>query len=276
MARYAMVINLKTCIRCYSCVVGCLRENTVRRTTLDVDGQQVPYYIECDGLAKVSRTRITKFIAGSYPNVKAVTFFEQCQHCENAPCVKVCPTGASYKTDDGTVLVDPEKCIKCKYCISACPYGARTFPEDGKHLNGYALSGKYGTHFEIPDKCSFCYHRNSGNGPWEPACVELCPTGSRIFGDLDDPNSEVRKLVDSGVAIQYMPEYGTGPKIYYILPENVKPEPKTRDTTAIEIEDSLKPLKKLALVGAGAVGLAALANGIISAKKEETKEEGIE
>jgi tetrathionate reductase subunit B len=243
---------------------------------MKIDDQEIPYFKEHLSVVKYARTRAIRTEFGKYPDVRVLTFFSQCNHCIDAPCVEVCPTGASYKTDDGVVLVDADKCIKCKYCISACPYGVRKFPVEAEDLSGnLPKENKYGLKLEIPDKCSFCYHRKDGDGTWTPACVENCPVGARVFGDLDDPNSEISKLIQTANAVQYKPEFGTNPKIYYILPSgaaNALP-PKTADVTVTEYQNALKPLKKLALAAAGVVGAAVIANAAISSMKEKKKEE---
>lgn len=182
MARYGMVIDLKTCIGCGACVAACSEENSLQL------GVEVPLG---------ARTHIEKIELGKFPNTRWIFYHSICRHCEDAPCVSVCPTGASYKTEDGIVLVDHEKCIGCKYCMVACPYNAR-------YIN---------VELRTPDKCTFCVHRVKEG--LEPACVAACPTHSRMFGDLDDPNSEVAKLVFSG-AVPAGAEHGTKPKVYYI------------------------------------------------------------
>jgi tetrathionate reductase subunit B len=182
--RYAMVIDYRTCIGCGACVAACTEENSI------ATGKNIPL---------ASRTKVGNIEIGEYPNTRWIFTHSICRHCENPPCVTVCPTGASFKTEDGVVLVDHNKCIGCKYCIVACPYGARYLNEEMKG----------------PDKCTFCHHRVEAG--LLPACVEACPTKSRVFGDLDDPNSKVSKLVAEG-AIPAGAEYGTKPKVYIIPP----------------------------------------------------------
>jgi len=226
-------------------------------------------------IVKYARTRPRKQEVGKYPNAQTIMFFEQCYHCDNAPCVKVCPTGASYKAEDGAVLVDADKCIKCKYCISACPYGARKFPTEVEEFQGETLADqKYALKPTIPDKCTFCYHRKSGNEPWTPACVENCPTGSRIFGDLDDPNSEISKAVSELNAVQYHPEFGTKPNVYYVVPTGkleALPE-KEADLTPVELHEGVETIKKLAVYGAAATAAVVVANAV--KEKVKGKEEG--
>jgi tetrathionate reductase subunit B len=194
MARYGMVIDLNKCVGCGACVMACITEN--RR-------EQALKAIE-EGLQALEnfkkRTYITTHILGTYPNVGIVYMHMICQHCENPPCVSVCPTGASYKTRDGIVLVDKAKCIGCEYCVQACPYGARFWDP----------------YIRAIDKCTFCVHRLAKGQ--EPACVSTCPTGARVFGDLDDPGSEVSRLVASGAAVALKKEEGTSPKVFYVFP----------------------------------------------------------
>jgi len=177
--RWAMFIDVSKCYGCMACVVACAAENNVP--------------------IGVFRTWVERHVL---PSGSIVFVPKQCNHCDNPPCVKPCPTGATYKNKDGLVLVDPEKCIGCGACIVSCPYGARYF----NPLTGAA------------DKCTFCSHRiYTGR---LPACVEACPTRARVFGDLNDPNSEIRKLVDKIPAKVLKPETGAKPEIYYFaLPE---------------------------------------------------------
>ncbi len=155
MTTYAMSIDLTTCVACDACVVACKDEN------------QVP-----DGFA---RDWTEEYLTGDYPNLKVELYSSRCQHCENAPCVAACPTEASY-IKDGLVLIDKEKCVECTHCIAACPYGARY------HKLGSPI-----------DKCTFCDHRIGTEK--STACVEICPTKSLVFGDLDDPTSELSILL---------------------------------------------------------------------------------
>lgn len=181
MARYGMVIDLEKCLGCGACVTACIEEN------------DVPYET---GL----RTRIERVVTGKFPNVSTMYMHRICQHCENPQCVSVCPTGASYVNKDGVVLLDYEICIGCKYCMVACPYLARYIHPE-RHT---------------PDKCTFCEHRLKVGKL--PVCVETCPSNARIFGDLDDPNSEVSRILAENKAVPIGAEYGTRPKVFYIRP----------------------------------------------------------
>ncbi|BDG26891.1 4Fe-4S ferredoxin [Thermus thermophilus] len=178
MPRYAMAIDLSLCVGCAACAVACKMEN------------EVP--------PGVFNLWIREREIGTYPDLVVEFRPEQCLHCENPPCVPVCPTGASYQTQEGLVLVDPKKCIACGACIAACPYDARYL-----HPSGYV------------SKCTFCAHRIEQGRL--PACVETCPTFCRTFGDLDDPESPVsRALKEAGRVDVLRPELGTKPKLFYL------------------------------------------------------------
>lgn len=123
----------------------------------------------------------------------------QCQHCDNPPCVSVCPTGASYKRPDGIVAINAQKCIGCKYCILSCPYNVRVISEAGGFVH----------------KCSFCATLIEKNQL--PACTSTCPTSVRVFGDLNDPNSEITKLIATKKTILIGKDLNTKPSIYYII-----------------------------------------------------------
>ncbi len=181
MVRYGMVIDLRTCIGCFSCITACSQENTRAL------GAEVKLG---------ARTDITPLEVGKQPSTALIFYHKICRHCDDPPCVHVCPTGASYRTEEGVVLIDYDLCIGCKYCIVACPFNAR-----------YVHEG-----LGAPDKCTFCYHRVKQG--LEPACVEACPTFSRIFGDLDDPESEVSKLAVSGIPVGSW--HNTEPMVFYI------------------------------------------------------------
>jgi len=179
MARYGMVIDTKKCVGCQDCVLACKTEN------------ELP-----DGYARCWIATETK---GKFPNINMEIRTERCNHCTNSPCVSSCPTGAShYHEPGGVVLVTHDKCIGCKACIASCPYGARYV-----HPDGYV------------SKCTFCLHRVEKGE--KPACASVCPTYCITFGDFDDPNSEVSKLLNSRKHHSLLPEAGTKPNIYYLI-----------------------------------------------------------
>jgi len=203
MARLGMVFDLKACIGCSACVVACKQENSLPNG--------------------VFFTRILSYEYGNYPNVKRVYIPTICNQCENPPCQKVCPSGATYTRADGIVMVNGEKCIGCSSCVVACPYDMRTLVEEatlnaGLFGNGYITPFEaqgYGRH--IPGaviKCDFCSQRVDAG--MHPACVATCPTNARIFGDLDDPNSLPSVLIRKREGRQPLPEKNTKPKVYYV------------------------------------------------------------
>lgn len=176
--QYGMVIDARSCLNCKACVVACKAEN----------GVPLGY----------SRNWVREAISGKYPELKTRMEPGQCNHCTDAPCVEVCPTGASHFADGGTVQITREECIGCQLCMEACPYGARYFDEEAEKV----------------DKCSFCMHRVVEGR--EPACVETCPTKVRVFGDLNDPESAVARKLANRKTVVLKPEAGTKPNIHYI------------------------------------------------------------
>jgi Fe-S-cluster-containing dehydrogenase component len=196
---FAMVIDLNTCVGCNACMAACAIEN------------QTPVW------ENKWRTYVHDMEIGTDTDdqVRRRFFPRLCNHCDNPPCMSVCPTGATYKLDNGIVLVDDELCMGCRACAMACPYDARydvnyDDVEQGKTFYGTLY---YRTRPSV-DKCSFCAHRVMRG--LKPACVETCVGSSRMFGDLNDPNDDVAKLVKSGVAKPLMHHLGTRPNVYYI------------------------------------------------------------
>lgn len=212
MARWGMVIDLFRCIGCYGCQMSCKAENATPPGVT---------------LARVEISEV-----GTYPNVTRINLPLLCMHCNEPPCEDVCPTKATQKREDGIVFVDETKCIGCKYCMIACPYGARYFVEEEKGYFGdqgltpFEEIG-YQRHTKgVVMKCDFCRPRidaglAQGLTPGidreaTPACVINCMAKARYFGDLDDPNSEVAQLVARGQGFQLKPEQGTDPNVYYL------------------------------------------------------------
>ncbi|NAY90055.1 MAG: 4Fe-4S dicluster domain-containing protein [Desulfurococcales archaeon] len=190
--RYAMVIDLSKCVGCNACVEACKIEHGT--------GFGVKY------------TRIEEVELGSFPDVKKAYVPLQCMHCEDPECLKVCATGATYKAEGGAVLIDQDKCSGCKYCMVACPYGARFFYEDKARPKDLLRMDSEEERKGAVEKCDLCIDRLRVGR--EPACVEVCPTRARIFGDADDEKSEVHELISSGRAKALKPEHK--PSIYYI------------------------------------------------------------
>ncbi len=212
--RLGLVIDLDTCVGCHACAVACKEWNTGGYHAPLTDRN--PYQAGADG---VWLNRIHSFEAG---DARTVNFPKSCLHCEDAACVTVCPTGASYKREeDGIVLVDEDLCIGCKLCSWACPYGAREFDTDQG----------------VMKKCTLCidriYNENLEEIDRQPACVITCPTSARHFGDLADPESEVSKLVKERGGYDLMAEMGYKPTNKYLPPRKpVKAPQATMDEPA--------------------------------------------
>lgn len=202
MTHYGMLIDASTCCGCNACAFACKYQNATPSGM---------YW------CKVIRTE-----KGKYPNVRQVVLPISCQHCENAPCVRACPTGASHYDENGNVQVDYDKCIGCRNCMAACPYEARSFnwSDEGDHpyYEGFDQTpyeqARAGEHPRgVVEKCVLCHGRTAEGK--EPSCVQTCITKSRWFGDLDDPDSEISKKIRELDARPLMPEHGTKPSVYY-------------------------------------------------------------
>jgi molybdopterin-containing oxidoreductase family iron-sulfur binding subunit len=249
-----MVIDLDKCTGCQACTTACAMENN---RLPGENWQDVLFYHE-----------------GMYPNVKLHWFPRPCMHCENPSCVHVCPTKATYKVPDGGfVLMDWNKCIGCKYCMIACPYGVR-FWMDEKPLVAPDLhqvfpgdaNRTWNPPYKMPDayedpshgigiqpagvvsKCTFCYHKVS-RAPkgvpdldedvpelkeYVPACVRVCPPKARYFGDLDNPRSRVNKLIADKGGVRLKEETGNKPQVYYLTGGSVGVVPGGRSTKPIQ------------------------------------------
>jgi Fe-S-cluster-containing dehydrogenase component len=207
--KLGLVIDLDTCVGCHACAVNCKEWNTSGPAGPLTDF--TPYGAEPDG---VWFNRIHSFEAGEGAEGRTVHFPKSCLHCEDAPCVTVCPTGASFKREeDGIVLVDPDKCIGCKLCSWACPYGAREYDHDQG----------------VMKKCTLCvdriYNLDVPESERVPACVSTCPSSARHFGDLGDPDSDVSRLVAARGGFALMPEQGCRPVNRYLPPRNARAAP---------------------------------------------------
>ncbi|KON81561.1 4Fe-4S dicluster domain-containing protein [Azoarcus sp. PA01] len=180
---WAMLVDARKCIGCQACTVSCIQENAVPEGSFRT----------------VVSTYSVKLTDADQP---AGTYMlpRLCNHCDAPPCVPVCPVGATFKRDDGIVVVDGDRCVGCAYCVQACPFDARFI----NHETNKA------------DKCTFCAHRVDAG--LLPACVETCVGGARIFGDLNDPDGELRQRLDAAQAdVKVLkPEQGTEPRVFYI------------------------------------------------------------
>ena len=200
MTQLALVIDLNVCVGCQACVTSCKSWNTSGSAGSLADFR--PYDEDPAG---TFFNRVQTFEVGEFPNTETVHFPKSCLHCEDPPCVPVCPTGASYKRkEDGIVLVDYDKCIGCGYCAWACPYGVRELDEKRQEMT----------------KCTLCVDRiySDALAPEDrrPACVMACPTSARLFGDVHDPDSEVSTAIRERGGYQLMPEWGTAPSNHYL------------------------------------------------------------
>ena len=176
--RYAMVIDTRRCVGCMDCVAACKNENRVPQG--------------------YCRDWIVQEVTGEFPNLHLEIRSERCNHCEYPACVLNCPTGAIHQEEGMVVLVDRLKCTGCKSCTAACPYNV----------------GFINPETHTSDKCTFCYHRLKEGEL--PVCVSTCPTHCMHFGDLDDPDSEVSRLLKDRQWKVLHPEAGTRPKVYYL------------------------------------------------------------
>lgn len=206
--RWVMVIDLERCTGCNSCQLACQAHN--------------------DTAPGVSWNRM---IPVGEVNGEPVLTPVPCMHCENPPCVGVCPVQATYQRPDGIVMMDYDRCIGCRYCQLSCPYGARSFNWEAFTGENTAVPEWGEPEVErrpkgVVEKCTFCFHRidrgleqglTPGVDPQAtPACVAACPVGARIFGDLNDPESEVSQVLQQHQAVQLRRELGTGPRVYYL------------------------------------------------------------
>ncbi|MDH4142168.1 MAG: 4Fe-4S dicluster domain-containing protein [Chloroflexota bacterium] len=213
--RWGFVVDTDSCVGCGMCVVACKAENGVPE-----DPEYSRTWVErhittADGTVRVDSPEggIDGFEPGDPPTmvdgspvVDARFVPRLCMQCENSPCTAVCPVGATYRTPDGVILIDEERCIGCGYCVVACPYGAR-----------YIVPAAEDTPRGVPgvaDKCTFCYHRITAGLP--PACVEACPVGARRYGDLDDPTSPVSVVMAEQPTTVLKEELGTKPRVHYV------------------------------------------------------------
>lgn len=224
-ALWGMVIDLDTCTACQGCVVACRQENNI-----PVAGPEAM----AKGWA-INWMDIVPVTEGSYPDLKMQFLPQPCNHCDNPPCTKVCPVGATYRTDEGIVAQIPSQCIGCRYCTLACPYTRRYFnftepnfsEQDLSRLNPDVSLRPKG----VVEKCTFCHQRirkvqerardedrevTDADVRRLPACAETCPADSIVFGNLNDPESEVSRKAKSPRAYRLLEDLGTKPKVIYL------------------------------------------------------------
>ena len=204
--KLGLVIDLDTCVGCHACATACKEWNASSRVSNSLSDYE-PFGAEPSG---VWLNRVRHYEVGEYPATKTINFPMSCLHCEDADCVSVCPTGASYKRDDGIVLVDQDKCMGCNLCAWACPYGARELDDASGTMK----------------KCTLCVDRIYDDmlapEDRQPACVLACPTHARLFGDLEDPESEVSRVTAERGGFALQPELGYKPVNKYLPPRQPK------------------------------------------------------
>ncbi|HWI62793.1 MAG TPA: 4Fe-4S dicluster domain-containing protein [Symbiobacteriaceae bacterium] len=230
--RYGMLIDLRKCVGCEGCTVACKAEN----------GVALGHF----------RTRVQSHESGTYPKVSRLFMPVLCNHCDDPACVKVCPAGASIKREDGIVYVNQEDCIGCQYCVPSCPYEARYYNEEQN----------------VVDKCTFCMHRVDAG--IVPSCANTCIANGRVFGDLNDPESEIAKAIKKPGVMQVG---NTG--MYYLVPDNFdksKLPPAYAAPAPYGLwQSALQPIGKVALGGAAAAAVISLA---LNATKKSDEKEG--
>ncbi len=213
---YGYAFNISKCEGYMDCINACLEENNLDRKS---NMQYIKVFEVKNGSISVESGDSNYF--HQVPKDQHFYMGTQCMHCENPPCVPVCPTEATWKEKDGIVVIDYDWCIGCRYCEAACPYEARRFnwaePEVAKdelNVNQHYLGNRRKAK-GVMEKCTFCIQRTRDGD--NPACVDACPTGARVFGNLLDPNSEIRKIIETKKVFRLKEELGTEPKFWYYM-----------------------------------------------------------
>ncbi|RLF58835.1 MAG: 4Fe-4S ferredoxin [Thermoplasmata archaeon] len=208
--KWGMLIDLRKCDECKKCVEACRSAHNIPEFNNLKDQVDWIWLIDFE---KAFPEQFHKFMREDLENKKVPIL---CNHCDDAPCVKVCPTKATWKREDGIVMMDYHRCIGCRYCMAACPYGSRSFNWRNPRPYIREINEDFPTRMKgVVEKCNFCAERlREGK---QPACVEACDRGAMIFGDLNDENSEIRKKLKEEYAIVRKPAMGTHPNIYYII-----------------------------------------------------------
>ena len=213
--RLAMVIDLKRCQRdknCTACIDACHQIHNVP-TDFENDRHEIKW-IWKEEFRHAFHEQDHEYLNERFKHGPALVL---CNHCDNPPCVRVCPTQATWKREeDGIVMMDWHRCIGCRYCIAACPYGSRSFNWFDPRKSLKNIDPGYPTRMRgVVEKCTFCEERLVQG--MLPACVESCKYSALSFGDLDDPNSRVSRILKARFAIRRKPALGTQPQVYYIV-----------------------------------------------------------
>ncbi|HEX7487234.1 MAG TPA: 4Fe-4S dicluster domain-containing protein [Vicinamibacterales bacterium] len=211
--RLAMAIDVRRCLEdsgCHACIDACHGAHNVPALP---DRAHEVKWIWKEPFERAFAVEDAETLTAALRGADVLVF---CNHCDNPPCVRVCPTQATWKRDDGVVVIDEHRCIGCRYCVAACPYGSRSFNwVDPRPFVAHATS-EYPTRTRgVVEKCNLCEERLAEERL--PACVEACPGRAMLFGDLSDPKSEIRMVLAERYAIRRRPELGTRPQVYYLI-----------------------------------------------------------
>jgi molybdopterin-containing oxidoreductase family iron-sulfur binding subunit len=211
--RWAMVVDSGKCLKkdgCSECIRACHKAHNVPVIN---DALREVKWIWQEPFANAFPSQESAYTEVAFRNNPVMVF---CNHCDNPPCVRVCPTQATWKREDGIVMMDWHRCIGCRYCLAACPYGSRSFNWFDPRPYIPALNADFPTRTKgVVEKCNFCEERLALGQP--PACVAACPEKALVFGNLADPKSELRQLLQSRYTIRRRPELGTQPDVFYIV-----------------------------------------------------------
>ncbi len=203
MTKLAIAVNVDRCVGCHTCSISCKMSNNVP------DGMLWNRVL-------TENSEVIDGAVGVYPALSRDYLPLACQHCENPACQKVCPTGATYKDDKGRVEIDYDKCIGCRMCMAACPYNARVFNWTEPVRSAGASYGEADVPVRpkgVMEKCTLCHERTDRSDA--PMCVACCPARARVYGDLDDPNSDISKIAREKNVRILLEEMGTSPQVFY-------------------------------------------------------------
>ena len=215
-------LDLSRCIGCRRCVYACVKENNQSRDP-QIHWISVLQFEKGHKWVNIFEEATKYYNPHEVPEEEFFYMPVQCQQCENPPCVKVCPTQATWKERDGITVIDYNWCIGCRYCMAACPYGARHFNWGSPRIAKEEINPE--VHYlgnrprikGVVEKCTFCVQRTRENPGRYPACVEICPVGARKFGNLLDPESEIRYCIENKRVFRLKEDLNTSPKFYYFF-----------------------------------------------------------
>ena len=211
--RWAMVIDARKCLKdegCTDCIAACDKAHNVPHFT---ERAHEVKWIWKEPFDRAFPDQGSRYTEEAFRDKPVLVF---CNHCENPPCVRVCPTKATWKRADGIVMMDWHRCIGCRYCVAGCPYGSRSFNWVNPRPYIKPLNPDFPTRTKgVVEKCNFCEERLAVGKL--PACVEACREKALVFGNLEDPKSEARQLLRTRFTIRRKPELGTDPRIYYLV-----------------------------------------------------------